>query len=395
MSDAFNEFVAGTFGGFVGKIVEHPMDTVKVIMQTRSQTNPNYTNSWECCKHLYTQSGMRGFYRGLATPLLGSMAEISTLMTTYGFFKRMLGERPGGDPLPAWKLAIASGGSGIGVSCVLTPVELIKCKLQVQNGAVGGTTYRGPIHLITEIVKNEGLLGLTRGLFPTLCREIPGNVAWFGAYETVCSLCRDKENPEAKLNPGIYMLAGACAGISYWSIPFPADTVKSRIQTAPPGKHLKFWSVFLDILKMEGVRGLYRGWLVTVLRAAPANAAVFYSYEMCMQAMGEGDHSGHPALDSQSKLDLNILQETLQELQQLKEEVAELKANEEGSRLKQRELYQDIELMCKTYQSLAAATAADNSDNAALQGDRLAEHRLHQHLADVCKRYEKLKREIR
>jgi len=277
---------------------------VKVLMQTQDRKKPAYSNSLDCAKQIFSQRGLSGFYRGLAVPLVGSMAEISTLMTTYGFFKRLLGEGPEKPELPIWKLAIASGGSGIGVSCVLAPVELIKCKLQVQHSTnYKGPIYKGPLDCIYKICMTESPLGLTRGLGSTLIREIPGNVAWFGAYEATCSYFRKDSDKKAVLNPGVYMLAGAMAGVSYWTIPFPADTVKSRIQTAPPGVQLKFWPTLLDIVKKEGIKGLYRGWLVTVLRAAPANAAVFYSYEMCMHAMGEITH-GHPALASDSALDI-------------------------------------------------------------------------------------------
>ena len=266
---------------------------------------------------------MMGFYRGLAVPLIGSMAEISTLMTTYGFFKRLLGETPGGPELPAWKLMIASGGSGIGVTCVLTPVELIKCKLQVQNTpGYTGVAYKGPLDVVYKICTQESPLGLTRGMLGTLIREVPGNVAWFGGYETVCALFR-KEKDE-KLNPGVYMLAGAFAGVSYWTIPFPADTVKSRIQTAPPGVNLKFWPVLFDIVRKEGVAALYRGWFITVLRAAPANAAVFYSYEMCMQAMGQVSH-GHPALDPDSSMNIeHEYYKQIQEIETLKTKLSRL-----------------------------------------------------------------------
>jgi len=253
------------------------------------------------------------------------MAEISTLMTTYGLFKRLLGETPNGPELPAWKLMIASGGSGIGVSCVLTPVELIKCKLQIQNTpSYTGPVYKGPLDAIYKICMQESPLGLTRGLAGTLIREIPGNVAWFGGYETVCSFFRTEK--DEKLNPGVYMLAGAFAGVSYWTIPFPADTVKSRIQTAPPGVNLKFWPVMMDIVKKEGVAALYRGWFITVLRAAPANAAVFYSYEMCMQAMGEVSH-GHPALDKDSSMDIeHEYYKQIQEIDGMKSKLTRLEA---------------------------------------------------------------------
>lgn len=313
----------------MGKIVEFPMDTVKVLMQTQDRTRPAYASSTDCAKQIWRSSGLGGFYRGLATPLVGSMAEISTLMTTYGFFKRLLGEHPDKPELPAWKLALASGGSGIGVSCVLTPVELIKCKLQVQHSLnYTGPLYKGPLDCIYQICLNESPLGLTRGLGSTLIREIPGNVAWFGAYEATCSMFRKGSDKKEVLNPGVYMLAGAMAGVGYWTIPFPADTVKTKIQTAPPGVKMKFWPTLMEIVRKEGVPGLYRGWLITVLRAAPANAAVFYSYEMCMHTMGEQDTHGHPALASDSAQDIeHVYHKQQEEMRHLEQQCTGLRAD--------------------------------------------------------------------
>lgn len=44
--------------------------------------------------------------------------------------------------------------------------------------------YRGPISVARQVLMNEGgLLGLYRGLTPTLLREVPGNAVMFGVYE--------------------------------------------------------------------------------------------------------------------------------------------------------------------------------------------------------------------
>lgn len=279
MSVSWEEFAAGTIGGFVGKLVEFPMDTVKVILQTEHNLSTG-----DCIRKLYHSEGITGFYRGVPTPLLGSMAEISCLMTSYGFAKRFLGERPGTE-LPMWKLALAGGFAGVGVSAVLTPVELVKCRMQVQHSAAyQGPKYTGALNCIMQTVKSDGPQGLFRGMFGTLCREIPGNVAWFGVYELMASKFRDEDGHVAPVGS---IVAGASAGVAYWTVPFPADTVKTRIQTtSKPGynQHTSFLQVFKHISKTEGIRGLYRGWAVTALRAAPSNAAVFFAYELCMKA---------------------------------------------------------------------------------------------------------------
>jgi solute carrier family 25 carnitine/acylcarnitine transporter 20/29 len=80
------------------------------------------------------------------------------------------------------------------------PTELVKCRLQAQSAlagtveapvlagigaAVKGTVqYTGPFDVARHVVRSEGgVLGLFKGLTPTLMREVPGNAAMFGAYE--------------------------------------------------------------------------------------------------------------------------------------------------------------------------------------------------------------------
>ena len=88
-------------------------------------------------------------------------------------------------------------------SMLACPTELVKCRLQAQSalmeapvlagmGAAGGSAaikagavrYTGPFDVARHVVRSEGgLLGLWKGLTPTLMREVPGNAAMFGAYE--------------------------------------------------------------------------------------------------------------------------------------------------------------------------------------------------------------------
>ena len=77
--------------------------------------------------------------------------------------------------------------------------------------------------------------------------------------------------------------------MAYWSAFYPADTVKTEMQTreagaAPPKS---FFSTFRDIYRTSGIRGLYRGLTPTLMRAMPANAAVFLVYEKATIAANE------------------------------------------------------------------------------------------------------------
>ena len=77
----------------------------------------------------------------------------------------------------------------------------------------------------------------------------------------------------------LVITGGALSGVTYWTAFYPADTVKSYIQTDPRFKSASVLTVATEIYAEHGMRGLYRGWGVTVMRAAPAHALIFACYE--------------------------------------------------------------------------------------------------------------------
>eukprot|EP00943_MAST-04B_sp_MAST-4B-sp1_P003782 g3782.t1 len=313
LSPAIKDFIAGTVSGFAGKIVEHPFDTVKVLLQTQENPatsaiinnttttthnalksvssattiiNPSsrYTSSWHCLQHTYQTKGFFGLYKGLSSPLFGSMFELAVLFATVGQFRQLLGETENGPPIPVYKHALAGFGAGFIVPLILTPVELIKCRLQVQQSIRNDfNNYKGPLDCIKQIVKSEGVQGLWRGNFGTTMRELPGNAFWFGTYEAACCFSTPQNGTKDDLTPLHHMACGASAGVAYWTSNYWADTVKSKIQTDPKCQGANFFNVLNNIIKTEGIRGLYRGWFVTVLRAAPTHAVIFAAYEQTMK----------------------------------------------------------------------------------------------------------------
>jgi mitochondrial ornithine carrier protein len=60
-------------------------------------------------------------------------------------------------------------------------------------------------------------------------------------------------------------------------VPYPIDTIKSELQTMT--KKSTFTEVGKAILAKDGIKGLYRGVSVTMIRAMPGNATIFFVYE--------------------------------------------------------------------------------------------------------------------
>jgi len=135
---------------------------------------------------------------------------------------------------------------------------------------------------IHSLYANGGLRSIYKGTGATLLRDIPGNAAFFGAYElTRTTLAEDEglDDP-SQLSAAKTLFAGGIAGSTNWLVALPMDVIKSRYQTAPEGMYNSLFEVFQKLLKEEGVQGLYRGLTPALLRAFPANAACFLGVEM-------------------------------------------------------------------------------------------------------------------
>ncbi|KAI3626314.1 hypothetical protein CBS9595_001675 [Malassezia furfur] len=300
LSRASKDVMFGSVAGMMSKIIEHPFDLIKVRLQTQPET-PHYTGAYDCCRQILRTEGVRGLFRGVSMPLVGATLENAALFLTYNQIQALLRAAYGtpSDAEPSVSQLVLSGaGAGAVAACVLTPVELIKCKMQVQTMAKRHTATllpaQGALSFIAKTVRESGVRGLWLGFSGTLLRETGGSMAWFTAFElSTRELLRlHGKHHRADLSSVELAACGALAGISYNVSLFPADSVKSMMQTerelqmqhATTHKPTGFFRTLDKIYRTRGIRGLYAGLGVTCLRSAPSSALVFLVYNKLEQA---------------------------------------------------------------------------------------------------------------
>ena len=156
---------------------------------------------------------------------------------------------------------------------------------------------QGPFSIILSTLRTSGLRGLWLGQTGTLFRETGGSAAWFSAYE-LCArsfMARRQRYTSSTITKKDLashelMLSGAAAGVSYNVVLFPADSIKSAMQTwaelNPNQPRLGFGAMASRIWKTRGLKGMYAGCGVTVLRSAPSSAMIFLIYETLSQKYG-------------------------------------------------------------------------------------------------------------
>ncbi|KAG5482471.1 hypothetical protein CUR178_05610 [Leishmania enriettii] len=77
------------------------------------------------------------------------------------------------------------------------------------------------------------------------------------------------------------MLAGGISGCCYWSIAYPADVAKTKMQECPQAWQQGFTMTLSNLCRSGGVGALYRGWGGTVVQAFLSSGIVCATHEHC------------------------------------------------------------------------------------------------------------------
>jgi len=297
-------------------LVGHPLDTIKVRLQTASSSASAVAGGGsgggmgmvDCIRLTLREEGVRGFYKGMQSPLVGEGFFNAVQFLVYGAAKRRLLERdegfgvppraspPGGAPLllprrsdlSVSEYFVAGALTGFASSFVECPIDLFKSQLQTQIFRTQPEFATFP-QAVQRAMHHNGVQGLFQGLQATFVRTVPATACYFGTYEFAKELQLKPNGRKADLGPAELLLAGGCGGVAYWVSCFPFDTVKTSIQGDAMRRSERRYGGWIDcarqLYREGGLARFYRGLAPCLLRSFPANAACFYAYEKALQAM--------------------------------------------------------------------------------------------------------------
>uniref|UniRef100_A0A8C2C5U3 Solute carrier family 25 member 44b n=1 Tax=Cyprinus carpio TaxID=7962 RepID=A0A8C2C5U3_CYPCA len=167
------------------------------------------------------------------------------------------------------------------------PATLIRTRLQVQKGK---SLYTGTYDAFRKILRADGLRGLYRGFMVTTFTLISGQ-----AYITTYELVRKYVSNYSKDNTLKSLVAGGSASLVAQSITVPIDVISQQLMMQGQGEHLTrfkvkpkigakhavFFGQTRDIIGQifaaDGIRGFYRGYVVSLLTYIP-NSAVWWPF---------------------------------------------------------------------------------------------------------------------
>lgn len=290
-TSGINSFLSGGVGGVCAVLVGHPLDLIKVRMQTGTAGASG--SVFGMLGTIFRNEGIRGLYRGVSAPLVATSPMYAVSFWGYDMGKRVVNwwevdilKKPPIQEFTIGQVCVAGGLSAFPATVLMAPTERIKCLLQIQQASSGPPKYKGMLDCAAQVLKQGGIKSLFKGFLATLLRDGPGSVAWFGVYElSKREFMKMQGADSGTLSPLAVLTAGGLGGVACWSVAIPPDVIKSRWQTAPEGQYRGLFHVYQELTAKEGVGALFRGIRPAMIRAFPANAACFYGMELSKEML--------------------------------------------------------------------------------------------------------------
>eukprot|EP00892_Ulva_mutabilis_P001405 jgi/Ulvmu1/11265/UM073_0037.1 len=177
------------------------------------------------------------------------------------------------------RLAAAASGalSGTLIGVTVQPFDVVRTRMQAD--AISGT-FRSSIQTLKIIVAENGVKGLWRGSPATALRLSLGAGTYFFALDVLKPYFMDRSG-KSTLGIGGAAAAGGLARALAGVVLSPISLIKTKLEATGSfgliGKN-NIYTVARDIVAKDGVRGLWRGCVPSVLSNAPFSAIYFSAY---------------------------------------------------------------------------------------------------------------------
>ncbi|KAL6044815.1 hypothetical protein QOT17_023108 [Balamuthia mandrillaris] len=249
------------------------------------------------------REGWRALFRGNAAHVAKIVPEVAFRSFFYehmkAFFTWMDKKRDTPMEMAWYQRFLAATLAAVSAQIVVYPLEYLKTSLQAS--LVSEKQPNGGFVVLKLAIQKNGFLSIYKGLCPSLIR-VAGDVA---IYETFKKLhfqyYHNKLDPLHRL-PSVpeLLLMGTAACTMAQTATYPFFLVRTQLQvqsmpqfagalktnsTSTP-TYRGMIHAFLSIYQRQGLRGLYHGWTVNLLKTVPSVSLTFVSYELFKREMG-------------------------------------------------------------------------------------------------------------
>lgn len=258
-----------------------------VVLKTRLQVTHPPPSCVRVAAAVLRHEGLRGFYKGFATSLTGTIPARALYMTALEVTKTAVGTatlRLGvAEPAASTAASAAAGlSAAVAAQVVWTPIDVVSQRLMVQGGGAAAR-YLGGVDAFKKILRSDGLRGLYRGFGMSILTYAPSNAVWWASYSVSQRLlwggfgyyagslrrlsAAEEGGGGGGLRPdygtvlAVQAASAAVAGGAAAVVTMPLDTIKTRMQVMEggDGERVTIGRTVKRLLREGGWGACYRG----------------------------------------------------------------------------------------------------------------------------------------
>lgn len=297
----------GALASIGATFFSNPFEVIKTRLQLQGELKKRgeyvvqYKGMFHGMAKVAREEGLIALQKGLVPSLFHQTAQNGVRFGVFPHAQALtasmfLGRDHASDAKPPLYVNVIAG-AGVGVvGCVIgSPFFMIKTRLQAQNKsamlkgkaseAVGAQHhYNGTFDAFKKVIGEKGFFGLFHGVSIAMQRTAVGSAAQLASYEWAKQFITAQTSLSER-DLRVHVLSSVFASAAVVATMNPMDVVMIRRYAQASNTHSAaqqsegMASAILNILKTEGVHGLYKGSIPLFSRMAPHFIATFIFLE--------------------------------------------------------------------------------------------------------------------
>ncbi|CAO1410571.1 unnamed protein product [Diamesa hyperborea] len=333
----YQQIASGVTGALITSLFMTPLDVVKTRIQVQQKSmfsnkcylfcnglmehlcpcGPNgevnktarFTGTFDAFSKISRNEGIRSLWSGLGPTLVLALPTTVLYFVAYEQIRVRLKDyhsskipKTDAYQLPMWIPLIAGCTARCFAVTVVNPLELIRTKMQSER-----MSYSEVGRAFKVMINKHGLLGLYKGLLPTILRDAPFSSIYWTSYETFKRI-NNITQPTFRDS----FIGGAISGSLAAFCTTPFDVIKThqqiefgeKVMYSNNGNGKRMSSTkqtIINIFKNSGIKGYYAGLTPRLFKVTPACAIMISSfeygktffYERNLQRFSDTNHSAN------------------------------------------------------------------------------------------------------
>lgn len=170
--------VAGAAAGIASTLVCHPLEVLKDRLTICPEVYPSMNLA---VGKMYKDGGIGALYAGIFPTLVGMLPYSTCYYFMYETVKRSYCSAKKKDSLSRGEMLLVGALSGLTASTISYPLEVARKRIMV--GSLEGKCPPNMVAALSEVIREEGLLGLYRGWGASCLKVMPSSGITWTFYE--------------------------------------------------------------------------------------------------------------------------------------------------------------------------------------------------------------------